>query len=65
MENIKKQLLLIQQELEHGYEPLNELIYRLKHEGKSMGEIEQAILKMNRIQGAYDSAETALRMLQE
>lgn len=29
-----------------------------------MEEIEQALLNLNRIQGAYDSVETALRMLE-
>ena len=64
MESVKKQLLLIQQELEHEYEPLNELIDLLKHEGKSMGEIEKEVVRMGLIQMAYDSVETTIRILE-
>lgn len=64
MESVKKQLRLIQQELEHQYEPLNELIDRLKQEGKSMNEIEQEVVKMGLIQMVYDSVETTIRILE-
>ncbi|MDB8554038.1 hypothetical protein [Turicibacter sanguinis] len=64
MQGIRKHLLQVQHDLEKKYESPSELIDRLRVEGKSMGEIEQALLKMNRIQGAYDSVGTALRMLE-
>ena len=64
MESIRKQLLLIQQELEFQYEPLNELIDRLNLWEKSMGEIEQEVVKMSRIQIAYDLVEMVIRLLE-
>ena len=64
MQGIRKHLLQAQQDLRGKCEPASELIDRLRSEGKSMGEIEQALLNLNRIQGAYDSVETALRMLE-
>ncbi len=64
MNKIKKQLLQAQQGLERKYESPSEVIERLKSEGKSMGEIEQVIMEMNRIQGACDSVATALRLLE-
>ena len=64
MENVKKQLRLIQQGLERQYEPLNELINRLKHEGKNIGEIEQEVMRMGLIQMAYNALETTIRILE-
>ncbi|MDB8437393.1 hypothetical protein GMA43_13005 [Turicibacter sanguinis] len=64
MQGIRKHLLQAQHDLRGKCEPAGELIDRLRSEGKSMGEIEQALLNLNRIQGAYDSVETALRMLE-
>ncbi|MTP73127.1 hypothetical protein GMB80_09310 [Turicibacter sanguinis] len=64
MQGIRKHLLQAQHDLKERYESPSDLIDRLRLEGKSMGEIERAVLKMNRIQGAYDSVETALRMLE-
>ena len=64
MQGIRKHLLQSQQIGRASCEPAGELIDRLRSEGKSMGEIEQALLNLNRIQGAYDSVETALRMLE-
>ena len=64
MQGIRKYLLQAQHDLKEKYESPSDLIDRLRSEGKSMGEIERAVLKMNRIQGAYDSVETALRMLE-
>ena len=64
MKEIKEQLLKAKHNLEKKYEPPNELITRLKEEGKSMGEIENAILELNRIGGVYDSVVTALRILE-
>lgn len=64
MNGIRKQLLQAQHELERKYESPNEMIERLMSEGKSMGQIEQELLKMNRIQGVYDSVVTALRILE-
>ncbi|MTP77673.1 hypothetical protein GMB70_03230 [Turicibacter sanguinis] len=64
MQGIRKHLLQAQHDLKERYESPSNLIDRLRSEGKSMGEIERAVLKMNRIQGAYDSVETALRMLE-
>ena len=64
MKEIRKQLLQAQRELQGKYESPSEVIERLKNEGKSMGEIEQEILKMNRIQGVYDSVVTALKILE-
>ena len=55
----------IHHDLQQSIESASDLIERLQAEGKSMGEIERAILKMTRIQGAYDSVETALRLLQQ
>ena len=65
MEAIKQQLLQVQQALQEQYETPVELIERLKQEGKSMHEIEQAILMMNRIQGAHHSVVTALKIIEE
>lgn len=64
MNEIRKQLLQVKSELERRYESPNELIERLKNEGKSMSEIEQTVLMMNRIGGVYDSVVTALRILE-
>ncbi|MDB8553237.1 hypothetical protein [Turicibacter sanguinis] len=64
MQGIRKHLLQVQHDLEKRYESPSELIDRLRAEGKSMGEIEQALLKMNRIQVIYASVETALRILE-
>lgn len=64
MQGIRKHLLQAQHDLEGKCESPSELINRLRAEGKSMREIEQALLKLNRIQGAYDSVEMALRMLE-
>ena len=64
MQGIRKHLLQAQHDLRGKCEPASEPIDRLRSEGKSMGEIEQALLNLNRIQGAYDSVETALRMLE-
>ena len=64
MQGIRKHLLQAQHDLKERYESPSNLIDRLRSEGKSMGEIEQALLNLNRIQGAYDSVETALRMLE-
>ena len=64
MKEIKEQLLKAKHNLEKKYESPNELITRLKEEGNSMGEIENAILELNRIQGVHDSVITALRILE-
>lgn len=64
MKEIKGQLLKAKHNLEKKYESPNELIERLKEQGKSMGEIENAILELNRIQGVHDSVITALRILE-
>ena len=41
-----------------------EMIKRLRRQGCSMGEVEYALMKLNKIRGAYDSVETALRILE-
>lgn len=64
MDAIREKLLQAQYELESKYESPNEMIERLMSEGKSMGQIEQELLKMNRIQGVYDSVVTALKILE-
>lgn len=64
MQGIRKHLLQAQHDLEGKCESTNELIDRLREEGKSMGEIEQAVLELTRIQSVYDSVEMALRMLE-
>ncbi len=64
MQDIRKHLLQAQHDLEEKCESPSELIDRLRAEGKSMGQIEQELLKMNRIQGVYDSVVTALRILE-
>ena len=64
MKEIKGQLLKAKHNLEKKYESPNELIERLKEQGKSMGEIENAILELNRIRGVHDSVITALKILE-
>lgn len=64
MNGIRNHLLEVQHDLENKYEAPSELIDRLRSEGKSMGEIEREVLKMNRLQGVYDSVVTALRILE-
>ena len=64
MQGIRKYLLQAQHDLKEMYKSPSLLIDRLRSEGKSISEIEREILKMNCIQGAYDSVETALRMLE-
>lgn len=64
MNGIRNHLLEVQRDLENKYESPTELIDRLRSEGKSMGEIEREVLKMNRLQGVYDSVVTALRILE-
>ena len=63
MQGIRKHLLQAKQDLRGKCEPASELIDRLRLEGKSISEIEEALLKLNRIRGVYDSIETALRIL--
>lgn len=63
MEEIRDRLQRLQWELEQKYQSPETVINKLKSEGKSMGQIEQEILNMNRILGAYDSIVTALRIL--
>ena len=62
MQGIRKYLLQAQHDLKERYESPSDLIDRLRSEGKSMGEIEYAVLELNRIKGAHDSVETALRI---
>lgn len=64
MNGIRNHLLEVQRDLENKYESPTELIERLRSEGKSMGEIEREVLRMNRLQGVYDSVVTALRILE-
>lgn len=64
MLKVERSLLKVQKDLEEIIESPMELIERLTSEGKSMSEIEQAVLELTRIQGVYDSVETALRMLE-
>ncbi|MCU7196754.1 hypothetical protein [Turicibacter sanguinis] len=64
MLNIRNELLKIHYDLQQSIESPSDLIERLRAEGKHACEIEREILKMTRIQGAYDSVETALRMLE-
>ncbi len=61
---VEQCLLKVQKDLEEIIESPSELIDRLKQEGKSMSEIEQAVLELTRIQSVYDSVEMALRMLE-
>ena len=63
MQGIKERLQQLRWELEQKYRPPEMVINQLKSEGKSMGQIEQEILNMNRILGVYDSIVTALRIL--
>ena len=63
MREIREHLLQVQRGLGRRMESPTELIERLNNEGKSMGEIEYAVLELNRIKGAHDSVETALRIL--
>ena len=63
MEEIRDRLQRLQWELEQKYQSPETVINQLKSEGKSMGQIEQEILNMNRILGVYDSIVTALRIL--
>lgn len=63
MEEIRDRLQRLQWELEQKYQSPETVINELKSEGKSMGQIEQEILNMNRILGVYDSIVTALRIL--
>ncbi len=65
MLEVERCLLKVQKYLEEIIESPSELIDRLKQEGKSMSEIEQAVLDLTRIQSVYDSVEAALRMLGE
>lgn len=41
-----------------------EMVKRLRREGCTMGEIEYALIELNKIKGVYDSIETALRILE-
>lgn len=64
MQGIRKYLLQVQHDLEKRYESPSDLIDRLRSEGKSISEIEEALLRLNRIRGVCDSIETALRILE-
>ena len=64
VQDIKEHLLQAQHDLEGKCESTSELIDRLRAEGKSMSEIEQAVLELTRIQSVYDSVEMALRILE-
>lgn len=64
MNEIRKQLLQAQRELECKYECPSEIVERMKREGKSTEDIEDEIMRMNRIQGVYDSVVTALKILE-
>ena len=64
MLEVERGLLKVQKYLEEIIESPSELIDRLKQEGKSMSEIEQAVLELTRIQGVYDSVGVALKILE-
>ena len=64
MREIRRQLLQAQRDLQSRYEAAQDLIDRLRSEGKSMSEIEGALFEMNRLKGVYESVETALRILE-
>ena len=65
MNHIRKQLLQAKRDLESQYEAPEQLIERLRDNGCSTEEIERGLLKVNRIQGVYDSVVTALKFLEE
>ena len=64
MREIRRQLLQAQRDLQSRYEAPQDLIDRLRSEGKSMSEIEGALFEMNRLKGVYEAVETALRILE-
>ena len=64
MLEIERSLLKVQKDLEEIIESPMELIERLTSEGKSMSEIEQAVLELTKIQGVYDSVHMALKILE-
>ena len=64
MQFVIEKLIVIHQRLEQMNEPIDELINSLINEGKSMSEIEQAVLELTKIQRVYDSVHMALKMLE-
>lgn len=64
MLNIRNELLKIHHDLRQKIECPSELIERLRSEGKSLEQTELALLELNRIQGVFDSIETALKILE-
>ncbi|MTN46536.1 hypothetical protein GMB51_15335 [Turicibacter sanguinis] len=64
MLNIRNELLKIHHDLQQKIECPSELIERLRSEGKSLEQTELALLELNRIQGVFDSIETALKILE-
>ena len=64
MLNIRNELLKIHHDLQQKIECPSELIERLRSEGESLEQTELALLELNRIQGVFDSIETALKILE-
>lgn len=60
---VRKQLLQVHHDLQQRIELSIDLIEQLKHEGKSMGEIEQEIVKLTQVKEVYVSVEKILRIL--
>lgn len=61
MEEIKKNLLKAERELAEKCELYKELIERLKNEGKSMSEIERAVMEFLRINNLHSSIEKVVK----
>lgn len=61
MGEIKTNLLKAAMELSEKCESYKELIERLKNEGKSISEIEKAVMEFTRINNLYTSIEKAVR----
>lgn len=61
MEEFKKNLLKAERELAEKCELYKELIERLKNEGKSMSEIERAVMEFLRINNLHSSIEKVVK----
>ena len=61
MDEIKKNLLKAERELSEKCESYRQLIERLKNEGKSMSEIEKAVMEFMRINDLHTSIEKAVK----
>ncbi len=64
MEIVRDQLIQTRDYLQKKCKSPKEVIERLRAKGSNVEEIEIELLELNKLQGAFDSVETALKILE-